>query len=67
MTRENTAAIRELPNGEFDVQDSKGNSLLDGLGGPFRSRGAAEQAARMLNAFDKVEAQIQEINEGLRA
>lgn len=56
------ATIETLPNGEFDVQDSNGKSVM----GPFRSRETAEAAQRMLNMFDAVDDQIATINRPLR-
>lgn len=59
------STLNPLPDGSFDVQDGEGRSLLDALGGQFRTRDAAEAAQRMLSAFDAVEAQIQTINNSL--
>lgn len=61
------ATVQQLFDGTFDVQNEAGTSLLDAFGGPFRLRETAEAAQRMLNSFDKVEAQIAEINESLVA
>lgn len=58
--------VQQLPDGRFDIQDEGGNSVLGELGGPFRSRRAAEEAARMLTAFDRVDKRIEQINDGLR-
>lgn len=59
------STLNPLPDGRFDVQDATGISLLDALGGPFRTREAAEAAQRMLSAFDAVDDQIQTINNSL--
>lgn len=67
MTRRNSAlTVTRLPNGLFDVQDDAGESVLTPFGGPFYGRPVAEQAARMLTAFDQVDKQIEQINDGLR-
>ena len=67
MTTENLAlTVTQLPNGLFDVQDDAGESVLKPLGGPFYGRPAAEQAARMLTAFDQTDKQIEQINNSLR-
>lgn len=60
------ATVKELPNGQFDVQDEQGNSLSFKFGGAFYKRDTADEAARMLNTFDAVDARIANINDGLR-
>jgi hypothetical protein len=57
--------VKELANGTFDVQDADGRSLLDRMGGPFRLQETAEAARRMLDGFDAVDVQIQQINQQL--
>lgn len=59
--------VQHLPDGRYDVQDETGKSVLDQLGGPFHTKGAAEACARMLNGFERVESRIDQINSGLRS
>lgn len=60
------ATVKELPNGRFDVQDEQGNSISFRFGGTFYKYDTALAAARMLNAFDKVDEQIKQMNNSLR-
>jgi len=58
--------IKELPTGQFDILDDNGQSLLEPFGGPFRVRETAEATALMLDAFAKVDGQIEVINQSLK-
>ena len=58
--------VKELPNGQFDVLDGQGNSLSHKFGGTFYKRDVASEAARMVDAFDRVEARIGHINQELQ-
>lgn len=59
--------VKELPNGQFDVQDGHGNSLSFKFGGTFYKYDTAFEAARMLNSFDAVDERIKQISDSLRA
>lgn len=58
--------IKPLPDGKFDIQDSSGQSVSEKLGGAFSQREAAEDACRMLDAFDAADSRVSAINDLLR-
>lgn len=58
--------VKQLPNGQFDVQDKDGNSVSHKFGGTFDTREIADGAARMLNLFDAIDERVQQINQTLR-
>lgn len=53
--------IQQLPNGEFQVEASNGQTL-----GPFRLLETAEAAERMLNMFDAVDISMAQLSNTLK-
>ena len=57
--------VVKLSNGQFDVVGDGGTSVMGPFGGPCADREYAVVIARMLELFERVEAQIEEINRKL--